>query len=305
MYLKIIFIFLFFNNLFSEELITPLPSNIKYDEKKALLGKKLFFDTRLSENNTISCASCHILNEGGDDNLVVSFGINKRKGLRNAPTVFNAHYNKFQFWDGRAKNLKEQAIGPIHNPLEMGSNFKDIILKLSKDKDYVDDFNNIYKTQITSQSIIDSIVEFQKSLITPNSKFDLYLKGNKQILTKDELNGFLLFKEYGCISCHNGVNIGGNLLQKIGVVQKYDTNDYGLYNITKQEKDKYYFKVPSLRNVELTAPYFHHGKVKTLEEAVDNMFRYQVGFLANDKEREDIIKFLKTLTGETPKILEK
>jgi cytochrome c peroxidase len=289
--------------LISKELITPIPTNADYNYNKALLGKKLFFDVRLSRNNTISCASCHMLQDGGDDNLPVSFGIDGKQGIRNSPTVLNARYNKSQFWDGNAKDLAEQVSGPIHNPIEMGSSFSEIIAKLNKDKSYVEKFSKFYDDGITSSNITDAIVEFEKALTTPNSKFDKYLRGNQNILTKDELNGYMLFKDYGCISCHNGVNIGGNLLQKIGAVEKFDTSDFGLYNITKKEEDKFYFKVPSLRNVELTAPYYHDGRVKSLEEAVDNMVKHQVGFLIDEKDREDIVKFLKTLTGETPTIL--
>lgn len=301
---KIIILSLFtISILFSKELITPIPQVIDYDYKKALLGKKLFFDTRLSRDNTVSCANCHFIEDGGDDNNTVSFGIEGKTGTRNAPTVLNARYNTLQFWDGSAKDLQEQAKGPIHNPVEMASNFKEVVKKLKKDKEYIKEFSLIYENGITGLNITDAIAEFEKTLITPNSRFDKYLRGDKNILSKNELNGYKLFKEYGCISCHNGINVGGNLIQKIGAVEKYDTNDLGRYNITKNEDDKFYFKVPSLRNINLTAPYFHDGKVKTLKEAVEKMAAHQVGFLIEEKEIEDIISFLKTLTGDTPKII--
>ena len=301
---KIILILCFpFVFLISTELITPIPINPDYNVKKAQLGTKLFFDTRLSHNNTISCANCHLIDGGGDDNLSVSFGIDGQKGMRNSPTVLNARYNRIQFWDGSAKSLEDQAKGPIHNPVEMGSNFEEIISKLKKDTNYVKEFFSLYSEGITSLNISNAISEFEKTLTTPNSKFDRFLRGDKKALNNDELNGYKLFKEYGCISCHNGVNIGGNLLQKIGAVEKYDTPDFGLYNITKEEDDRFYFKVPSLRNIELTAPYFHDGSVQTLKEAVDKMIKYQVGFLIEENEREDILNFLKTLTGQTPEIL--
>ena len=302
MILKFIFIFnLFVISLSSKELITPIPLNNNYNLNKALLGKELFFDTRLSSNNTISCASCHKLLEGGDDNLPISFGINKKAGTRNSPTIFNSRYNVWQFWDTRAVDLKEQAKGPIHNPVEMGSNFPEVISKLKKDNNYVKKFKKLYKLGITADSITDAISEFEKTLTTPNSRFDKYLRGDKRALSLDEINGYKVFKNYGCISCHNGVNIGGNLIQKIGLMEKYDTDDLGVYNITKKEEDKYYFKVPSLRNIELTAPYFHDGKVTTLEEAVDIMIKYQVGFPLKDEDKSNLIKYLKTLTGELPK----
>ncbi len=303
MYKKIILFSFIITILASKELITPIPITPTYDLKKALLGKKLFFDTRLSANNTISCASCHFLNDGGDDNLPVSFGINGKVGTRNSPTVLNARYNVTQFWDGSAKDLADQAKGPIHNPVEMGSNFKEVILKLKKDKNYTTKFSYIYKDGITGLNITDAIGEFEKTLTTPNSPFDKFLRGNTKAITADELKGYTLFKEYGCISCHNGINIGGNLMQKIGVIETFETTDFGKFTITKNENDKFYFKVPSLRNIELTAPYFHNGEIKTLENAVKDMIIYQIGYLLEENEIQHIIKFLKTLTGETPQLI--
>lgn len=296
--IKIILITFFTTLLFAKELITPIPDKIEHHKEKATLGKKLFFDTKLSQDNTISCASCHILNDGGDDNLPVSFGINGQKGTRNAPTVLNSKFNSVQFWDGRAANLEEQAHGPIHNPIEMNSDFDEVVKKLKKDITYRDLFNSIYPTGITGENITNAIAEYEKTLITPNSQFDLYLKGDKSALNEDERNGYKLFKEYGCISCHNGVNIGGNLMQKIGILEEYQTKDYGRYNVTKNEEDKYYFKVPTLRNIQLTSPYFHDGLTPTLKEAVKKMSYYQVGYTLTDKETDDIVKFLKTLTGK-------
>ncbi len=290
--------------LFSQELITPIPLTPQYNYEKALLGKKLFFDTRLSHDNTISCASCHFLDEGGDDNIAVSIGIDGKKGVRNTPTVLNAVYNVNQFWDGRAKDLKEQIKGPIHTSFEMGSSFDEIIEKLSKDSDYRERFGSLYRDQITGDNISDAIAEFEKTLITPNARFDKFLRGDKEALNADELNGYRIFKEYGCISCHNGVNIGGNLMQKMGALERYETSDLGRFNITKKEIDRYYFKVPSLRNVELTAPYSHDGSITTLKSAVEIVLKYQVGIHLKDKEVEDIVKFLKTLTGESVKIIE-
>lgn len=287
--------------LISRELITPIPLKPDFDYNKALLGKKLFFDTRLSRDNTVSCANCHILEAGGDDNLPVSFGINGKKGVRNSPTVFNARYNAFQFWDGKAKDLEEQISGPIHNPVEMGTDFKEVVSKLNKDEEYKKSFSLLYEEGINEKNIKNAIAEFEKSLTTPNSRFDRYLRGEKNVLTKGELDGFIAFKEYGCISCHNGVNVGGNLMQKVGVLVDYKSDDLGLYNLTKNIEDKYYFKVPGLRNVELTSPYFHDGSIGDLKEAVETMLKYQVGFPADEKTIENIVEFLKTLTGEMPK----
>ncbi|MEA3316192.1 MAG: cytochrome-c peroxidase [Campylobacterota bacterium] len=300
-----ILLLVFFNLfLYSKELITPIPLENNYHKEKAILGKKLFFDVRLSYDNTISCSSCHILNDGGDDNLPVSFGVSGKTGVRNSPTVLNSKYNIVQFWDGSASSLKEQAKGPIHNPVEMNSSFEQIITKLNKDKNYKNSFSTIYEDGITGDNIVDAISEFEKTLTTPNSRFDKYLRGDTNILTEDEKNGYQLFKDYGCISCHNGVNIGGNLLQKIGIMRNYKTKDLGRFTITKNEKDKFYFKVPTLRNIELTAPYLHNGEVKTLEDVVKIMIDYQIGYELDDKELQNIIKFLKTLTGDNPKEIE-
>ena len=290
--------------LFSKELITPIPLIINVDIPKANLGKKLFNDTRLSKNNTISCASCHILEEGGDDNLVVSIGIDGQKGSRNAPTVLNARFNANQFWDGRAKDLQEQAEGPIHNPIEMGSDFKEVISKLEKDKSYVKEFNQLYSDGITGKNITNAITEFENTLITPNSKFDKFLRGDKNALSTDEQEGYKHFKEYGCISCHNGVNIGGNLMQKLGVIENFKTKDFGKYNETKNIDDKFYFKVPTLRNIEQTSPYFHDGLTPTLKDAVNKMAFYQVGYTLTKEETNKIILFLQTLNGDKPTLKE-
>jgi len=284
--------------LFSEELITPIPLENNVNEKKAFLGHKLFFDVRLSKDNTISCATCHILDQGGDDNLKVSFGVDGKTGNRNAPTVLNSKFNHTQFWDGRVINLEEQASGPIHNPVEMNSNFDEVITKLKKDKKYIALFNDIYQDGITPKNITNAIAEYEYTLITPNGRFDQFLRGDKDALSSDEKKGYKLFKEYGCISCHNGVNIGGNLMQKIGVIENFESSDKGRYNITKNEADKYYFKVPSLRNISLTSPYFHDGLTPTLKDAVIKMSYYQIGYTLSEIEIDYIIKFLHTLTGE-------
>ena len=297
-----IYLLLLFSVLNSKELITPIPQTISYDLEKATLGKKLFYETKLSHDDTISCASCHILTEGGDDNIRVSFGINRKQGTRNSPTVFNSRYNSYQFWDASVKTLEQQARGPMHNPVEMASNFDEILKKLKKDKYYMKEFKKIYG-EINENNIIDAIVEFENTLITPNSKFDKYLNGNKDILTQNEKNGYKYFKQYGCISCHNGINVGGNLIQRIGVMYDFKTEDLGRYYVTNDINDKYHFKVPSLRNVELTAPYFHDGKIKSLDKAVSLMSKYQIGFDISNDEIKDIVSFLKTLSGDTTLII--
>jgi len=282
--------------------IKPIPSVMDLHEDKVLLGKKLFFDTRLSKDNTISCASCHDLQNGGDDGLKFSFGIGGQEGNINAPTVYNTVFNFRQFWDGRAKDLKAQALGPIENPIEMGHNFTDLIDALKEDQLYNTAFSKIYKEGISKENIVDAIAEFEKALITPDAPFDLFLKGDKNALSQRAKRGYRLFESKGCILCHNGVNVGGNFYNKFGIYKDANSTHPGRYNITKREEDKYVFKVPSLRNVALTAPYMHDGRAKTLTDAVEIMTEHQLGRYMSDEETQDIVAFLKSLTGKIPNI---
>ncbi len=289
----------------SAEPIKPIPTDSKFDERKVALGEKLFNDKRLSKDNSLACVSCHSLSGGGVDRLQVSVGIGGAKGAVNAPTVFNSAFNFRQFWDGRANSLEEQATGPVHNPKEMGSNWTEVMAKLSADKAIAGEFKSVFSDGIQTKNIQSALAEFQRSLVTPNSKFDKYLRGDKAAMNTDEQKGYQLFKNYGCIACHQGVNAGGNMYQVFGVMGDYFKQrgnmteaDLGRYNVTKNDADKHMFKVPSLRNVALTAPYFHDGSVKTLPEAVEVMFKYQLGRSAPQQEKDLIVKFLQTLTGE-------
>lgn len=290
-------------NSIADDLIKPIPLHTVTNSKKSILGKQLFLDPRLSKNDTISCQSCHNLAYGGADSGAVSLGVGGKSGTLNSPTVFNASYNLAQFWDGRAKNLKAQAAGPITNPVEMGSTKESVVKKLSKDSNYQKLFKEIYPEGISIDTISDAIAEFEKTLLTPNARFDKYLRGNLTILTKKEKEGFELFRSRGCIACHNGVNIGGNMYQRFGVFAQYKDrqNTQGRYSVTHKEEDKYYFKVPTLRNIEKTAPYFHDGSAKTLDDAVQKMAYYQLGRKLSKDEIEKIVSFLHTLTGELPK----
>jgi len=302
---KLIILFSLTTFLFSKELITPIPLEIKYDKQKALLGKKLFFDTRLSEDNSMSCASCHILDEGGDDNLQFSVGINGQIGNINAPTVYNSVFNIAQFWDGRAADLQEQAHGPIENPIEMGTQINKVITKLQKDTILKKEFDELYKEGITAHSITDAIAHFETALITPNAPFDKYLKGDEKAIDEDAKEGYKLFVEYGCISCHNGVNIGGNLFQKVGLIKEFETTvkSLGKYDVTGNKFDINYFKVPTLRNISKTSPYFHDGSIFDLQSAIKVMLKIQLGVVASSSEIDKIAKFLKTLDGEIPNII--
>lgn len=240
---------------------------------------------------------------GGSDNLKSSIGHNWQEGPINSPTVLNSRLNIAQFWDGRAKNLKEQAAGPIANPGEMASNHLLAVDVLQSIPGYVTEFKSVYGSdKIDIDKVTDAIAAFEDTLSTPNSKFDKWLMGQKNALNKDELAGYKLFKESGCIGCHNGEGIGGNSFQKMGVVEPYktDSNAEGRVAVSKDEADRFNFKVPTLRNVEMTYPYFHDGAVWTLKEAVNIMGRIQLGKEFTEVENAQIVAFLKTLTGEQP-----
>jgi cytochrome c peroxidase len=289
--------------LFSSEPITPI-YKIPYNKEKAQLGKKLFFDKSISADGTISCASCHELRYGSSDPRPVSVGVYGKLGIIQSTPIYNAVFNFRQFWNGRARNLYEQIDGPIHNPAEMGLNSKRVEKILNDNSFYKKEFTKIYhKNHITYDMFKDAIVEFEKAMVTLDSKFDRYLKG-KVKLTKKEKKGYLLFKKFGCITCHNGVNVGGNSFQKMGVVYKIKNRIGDRYEVTKDLDDKFVYKVPSLRNIELTAPYFHNAVTYDLHKAVALMAYHNLGIIPTKEEIDDIVAFLKTLTGKKPKILE-
>ncbi len=289
------------------EPIRPIPQSIEVDAAKAELGRLLYHDVRLSADNTISCASCHDLETAGVDNEQFSDGVGGQLGGVNAPTVYNAVYNFVQFWDGRATTLAEQAAGPPLNPIEMASpSFDDIIAKLSKDKALTKQFTASYPDGWSEANITDAIEEFERTLITPNSRFDMWLRGNDSAITAEELQGYELFKEYNCATCHVGVNLGGESYELMGLRKHYFADrgmdlteeDNGRYKQTQQERDRHRFKVPGLRNVEHTWPYYHDGTRTTLEDAVRDMARYQSGIELSEEDCTKIVDFLKTLTGE-------
>ena len=287
------------------EPITPIPLVMNLDQRKVDLGRRLFHDPQLSHDNTIACASCHRLDKGGADGLPVPNGIGGKRGYINTLTVFNSGFNFRLFWDGRAATLEDQIDFPLQHPAEMATTWPEVIAKLNNDAAYRRDFAALYPHGIEQQSIKDAIATFERSLTTPNSKFDRYLRGDIHAISDEELEGYQLFKNLGCINCHQGMNVGGNLFQKLGVINDYFAArgnvtevDYGRYNITKIEADRYKFRVPSLRNVALTAPYFHDASADTLEKAVLTMGQYQLGVSLSRDEIIRIVKFLNTLTGE-------
>ena len=267
------------------------------------LGKKLYFDPRLSKSGWISCNSCHNLSMGGSDNIPTSIGDQWQQGPINAPTVLNSSLNVAQFWDGRAADLKAQAGGPIANPGEMAFSHTLAIGVLESIPAYVREFKQVFgKDKIDIDQVTAAIAEFEKTLVTPNARFDQWLLGRKDALGADELAGYALFKDSGCVACHNGEAVGGNSFQKMGVVEPFRKNDpaTGRFAVTGKDADRFNYKVPTLRNVELTYPYFHDGSANTLTEAVRVMGRIQLGKDFSAKETEQIVAFLKTLTGDQP-----
>lgn len=285
------------------EPIQPVPPATGLDAAQVELGKKLFFDPRLSKSGFISCNSCHNLSMGGTDNLKTSIGHAWQRGPINSPTVLNASMNVAQFWDGRAADLKEQAAGPIANPGEMAATHELAVNVVSSIPEYVDEFASVFgNPEVTIDRITTAIAEFEKSLVTPNSPFDQWLQGDADALTAEQEAGYQLFKQNGCVACHNGPAVGGNSFQKMGLVAPYETDNeaLGLAGVTGEEADKYKFKVPTLRNVEMTYPYFHDGEAETLAEAVDVMARVQLGKELTTEDTARMVAFLKTLTGEQP-----
>ncbi|MCB1875100.1 MAG: cytochrome-c peroxidase [Chromatiales bacterium] len=285
------------------EPISPIAPVKEINLALAELGKKLYFDPRLSKSGFISCNSCHNLSMGGTDNLKTSIGHNWSRGPINAPTVLNSSLNVAQFWDGRAETLKDQAGGPIANPGEMAFTHELAVSTLSTIPGYVTEFRLVFDSpEITIDKVTDAIAEFEKTLVTPNSRFDQWLLGNNHALTEDELFGYDLFKSSGCTACHNGPAVGGSSFQKMGVVEPYHATSpaEGRSAVTGKDADRFSFKVPTLRNVEMTYPYFHDGEAETLTEAVDLMGRLQLGRKFTADENAKIVAFLKSLTGDQP-----
>ncbi len=281
--------------------ISPLP---EVDSTLVAMGRELFADPRLSSNDSVACISCHPLHRGGADGLDRSIGVDGRVGVINAPTVFNAVFNVGQFWDGRAATLAEQVDGPVHNPVEMNGDWPTIVAKLRRDTALRTAFETRFSDGLTAANISLAIAEYEKTLVTPDGLFDQFLAGNTQALSSQQLLGWQLFNDYGCISCHQGTNVGGNMYERMGIFVDYfaergniTQQDYGRYNVTADPEDRFEFKVPGLRNVALTAPYFHDASAKDLESAVTVMARVQLGRQLTDHETAAIVSFLETLTG--------
>ena len=296
-------LFFFSSVLFAEEPIKPIKAAAPKDQGMVELGKMLFFDPRLSKSGFISCNSCHNLSMGGTDNIKTSIGHNWQAGPINSPTVLNSTLSLAQFWDGRAKGLKEQAGGPIANPGEMAFTHKLAVDVLHSIPQYRGRFKQVFGAEeISIDMVTDAIAAFEETLVTPDSRFDQWLKGKKKAINQAELEGYKLFKESGCVSCHYGEAVGGSSFQKMGVIAPYKTASKaeGRKGVTGKDIDRLVFKVPTLRNIELTYPYFHDGAVATLEEAVNKMGQLQLGVDFSIEENTKIVAFLKTLTGKQP-----
>ncbi|MBL8754050.1 MAG: c-type cytochrome [Planctomycetes bacterium] len=300
-----------------EEPLAPLPTVEEAAEALELdvaparvdLGRQLFHDTRLSNDMTVSCATCHDLRFGGADRSPRAVGIHGQVGPLNTPTVFNAALGIAQFWDGRAKDLAAQASGPPQAAGEMGSNFTEITARLRNDAMVVESFRRAFPNEVngpadvTTERILEAIATFEVTLLTPGSRFDRWLGGESAVLTEPELRGYATFKQVGCVQCHYGPAVGGKTFQKLGQKKDFFSDrhlshaDHGRFNVTKDERDRHAFKVPSLRNVELTAPYLHDGSVPSLAEAVRVMGTYQLGVDLTSQQVDDLVAFLRTLTG--------
>ncbi len=288
-----------------DEPIQPIQPAKVANAAKVELGKKLWFEPRLSMSGIISCNTCHNLSRGGTDNLKTSIGHGWKAGPVNAPTVLNSSLAIAQFWDGRAANLKEQAGGPIQADIEMNMPHTLALDVLQSIPGYVAEFKSVFGSEtIDMDKVTSAIAAFEETLVTPNSRFDKWLKGDDKAINAKELAGYTLFKESGCVACHNGPAAGGTSFQRMGVVEPYTSTSpvEGRSGVTGKDADRFNFKVPTLRNVEMTYPYFHDGEARTLEEAVDIMGRLQLGRTYSKDEIDNIVAFLKTLTGDQPKL---
>ena len=297
----------------------PAPKDNPTTPAKVELGKMLFHDVRLSANGVLSCNSCHNVMSGGEDNRAGSIGIRNQVGGRSAPTVWNSAFNSVQFWDGRAASLEAQAKGPVTNAIEMGmKSWDDVVARLKAMPEYPKAFQAAFGSEdsVSADNAAKAIAAYERTLITPNSAYDRYVKGDKSALTEQQVRGMTAFADAGCVSCHSGAAFNGpQLPEGTGFYQKFPmfengvfearyhfTQDQGRYAETKNEADSHMYKVPTLRNIALTAPYFHNGKVQTLEDAVKVMGKLQLNKDLTDVQVADITAFLNALTGPFPKI---
>jgi cytochrome c peroxidase len=282
----------------------PIPIAHRLDSEKIALGWRLFHDPALSRDGSVSCASCHGIAQGGDDGRAVSIGVEDRSGQRNAPTVLNSAFLFRLFWDGRAEDLESQIDGPLHNPDEMDSSWPIVIERLGRDADFMRKYRARYGEPLRVEALKDALATYERSLITPNSAFDRHLCG-EDALSSSARDGYRLFLDLGCASCHQGRNLGGNLFQTFGIFETPPMlddpgADRGRHEVTGRDEDRFVFRVPSLRNVSLTAPYFHDGSVVDLAAAVRVMAASQLGRSLSDDQVAKLVAFLESLTGDLP-----
>lgn len=285
--------------------LQPVPLTHNEDPEKVALGEKLFHDKRLSKDNSLACAGCHALDKGGTDQKKFSEGVGGQVGDINAPTVFNSAFGFKQFWDGRAATLEEQADGPVNNPIEMASNWQEAIPKLQQDAELTAAFAAKYPEGYSKDTITSAIATYERTLITPNSKFDKFLAGDANAMSAEEKQGYQLFMDLSCATCHVGKALGGQSFEKMGRKGDYfglrgneKKPDNGRFNVTNNEEDRHKFKVPTLRNIALTAPYLHDSSTDKLDEVVHVMAKYMVGKDVSAAQAAQMVAFMRALTGE-------
>ncbi|EXJ10297.1 Cytochrome c551 peroxidase precursor [Nitrincola nitratireducens] len=288
--------------------ILPVPNPPEQNPLLVKLGEQLFHDERLSGDKTVSCATCHALETGGMDLAKVSTGVGGKKGVIRAPSVFNSHLNHTQFWDGRVKTLEAQVDGPLHDELEMASNWPLVIGRLNADPQLRSEFKKVFDEELNPEQVRIALAAFQRTLMLTNSPFDRWLAGDMEAITAQQKNGFRLFQEYGCISCHQGANVGGNMFARMGSLESFtlfksaemEQVSLGRYNVTGNRKHLYVFKVPGLRTAALNHYFFHDSSASSLEEAIDMMARVQLGRQLTRDQAQDIAEFIRSLLGEHP-----
>ena len=295
---------------FANNAILPVPEAPKEHPAKVKLGDQLFHDQRLSSDNTISCASCHDLAHNGADRRPFSVGVGGALGRIRAPSVYNSELNHVQFWDGSARDLESQVDGPVHEPVEMASNWDEIIAKLNQDADIQAQFSALFPDGITPDNIRNVLASFQRTLMLTNAPFDRWLAGDETAINAQEQRGYEKFRDFGCISCHQGANVGGNMFARMGSLENYFAQkgeaitqaDLGRFNVTGQEHHRYVFKVPGLRTASLNSFFFHDSSADTLEDAIVTMARFQLGRELAEADVKEIAAFIRSLTGEHPRL---
>lgn len=288
-----------------QEPLVPLPLHVPVDPARMALGERLFHDVRLSGDHTVACATCHQLTAGGADGLPRARSARETLLLRNTPTIFNVAFNAAFNWDGGTRTLEAHAERALLSPALMGTTWPALLATLQATPEYRTAFATLYPGRLTLAHVLDALATYERALVTPNARFDRYLRGDLEAISPEERRGYALFKAYGCVTCHQGINVGGTMFQKFGLVHEAGASpdpgrpvDLGRFLLTQVARDRAVFRVPSLRNVALTAPYFHDGRAATLADAVALMARVQLGRTLMPEDLHAIVQFLHTLTGE-------